>query len=220
MFRLIACLFAVILFVVPLQVRAAAPVSGRDYTEIKAPAPDAAATKILVVEFFSFYCWECSQRAAAMRQWRDSLSSDVATYRVVVPIVDSRGKEPANHAFLALQGLAQGAALEDAIYRVIHEGKRGFADVNAFREWLLGQKISPEEFDSAYNSFGTNARQQQAMRWTHALASTREGNVRIPSLLIDGRYIVEFGLTDFEEKLAVANALIERARAARTAPRQ
>lgn len=213
MFKTTISMFTVAWVLVAMPVRAIEPVVGKDYQEVKSPEPTAAGAKIVVVEFFSFYCHHCANQAARMQSWRAGLGSDIATVRVVVPILDQRGKEPGNQAFLALGRLAKGPALENIIFNAIHQDKRGFADVAALRDWLVTQGVAAAAFDTEFNSFGVNAGLQANNRRLRLLMES--DNTNIPVLAIDGRYLVSLGQSDIDSKLKVADALIARARAGR-----
>jgi protein dithiol oxidoreductase (disulfide-forming) len=181
---------------------------GRDYVAVQPPQPTNDSERIVVTEFFSYQCPHCFSFHPALDAWVARLPEDALFERVAV----SLGREswaPIAQTFYALDVMDRVDDLDGAIFDAIHlEGARLF-DEESIADWLAEHGVDRDEFVAIYDSFSVNsffARGEQISR-VHRIPS-------IPALVIDGKFllpIVDNGT--FDEQLARADLLIEKARA-------
>jgi thiol:disulfide interchange protein DsbA len=192
---------------------AAEPVEGKDYFRIEPALPAADPAKLLVTEFFSYQCPHCYKFAKPFEAWSERQPEDVRVNRSAVAIGHQQWMAAAR-AFYALTALKQLPQADDALFGAIHRDRRPLFDEASFTDWAAGQGIDRAAFQNAFRSFSV---QLQTKR-----ADDLSRQVRLPSvpaLVIDGRYLVAVHDDgDFNDQLAVADALIRRARAERAAP--
>jgi thiol:disulfide interchange protein DsbA len=189
---------------------AAEPVEGKDYFKVEPALPAADPAKLVVTEFFSYQCPHCYKFAKTFDAWSARQPADVKVGRAAVAI----GHEPwmaAARGFYALTALKQVPQVDEALFGAIHRDRKPLFDEASLTNWVSAQGIDRDAFQNAYRSFSV---QLQTKR-----ADDLSRQVRLPSvptLLIDGRYLVAVADDgDFNDQLAVADALIRRARAER-----
>jgi thiol:disulfide interchange protein DsbA len=189
---------------------AAEPVEGKDYFKVEPPLPAADPAKLLVTEFFSYQCPHCYKFAKPFDAWAEGQPADVKVNRAAVSIGHEQWMAAAR-AFYALTALKQVPQADDPLFGAIHRDRRPLFDEASLTEWAARQGIDRAAFQNAYRSFSV---QLQTKR-----ADDLSRQVRLPSvptLMIDGRYLVAVADDgDFNDQLAVADALIRRARAER-----
>lgn len=190
----------------------AAPVEGRDYTLVNPPKQTGDPSRIVVTEYFSYYCSHCANFAPYFDAWKKSLPADVHVERL--PISLGRASwVPVARTFLALQAMNSVERVDAALFTAInHQGVRMDSEA-AITAWLVGRGIDGKAFAAMYRSFGVDTQQRNAE------TRAREAGVgSTPSLVIDGRYMMVIGdageqrAQHYRAQLAVANELISRAR--------
>src|SRR6202008_4597222 len=130
----------------------AAPVEGKDYTAVVPPQPTSDASKIVVTEFFSYQCPPCFRFAHSFAAWSKTLPVDVKVERVAVSI-GHEAWEPAAQAFYALTAMDKVAAVDDALFKAIHEQHEKLFDEPSISTWVGAQGVDRQEFSKYYRSF-------------------------------------------------------------------
>ena len=105
-------------------------------------------------------------------------------------------------------------AIDDAFFGAIHRERKPLADETAIADWVATQGIDRAKFLNAYRSFSVQlqAKRADGLSRTIQLPS-------VPALLVDGRYLIPITDDgDFQDQLAIVDALIERMRRERAAP--
>jgi protein dithiol oxidoreductase (disulfide-forming) len=183
--------------------------AGRDYVAVVPPQPTSDPTRIVVTEFFSYACPHCYSFNPALTSWVGKLPKDVLFERVAVAFGRQPWQKPAQ-LFYALQSLGKAEELSPAIFRGIHVDREDFFSTDQqIIDWVAKHGIDSDQFAAAFNSFSMRsfvARGDQ-LGQSHHLPS-------VPTLVVDGKYmlpIIENG--DFAAQLAVADRIIEKARA-------
>ena len=189
---------------------AAAPVAGTDYQPINPPQPTSDPSKIVVTEFFSYQCPHCYRFAKPYEDWIAKLPADVKAERVAVSI-GHQAWMPAAQAFYALTAMKKVPAIDDALFGAIHRQRLQLDSEAALTDWVGRQGIDQAAFTQAYRSFSVklNTKRADDLSRSYRLPS-------VPTLAIDGRYLIPVADDgDFNDQLAIANALIEEARRTR-----
>lgn len=185
----------------------AAPVEDKDYSTLNPAQPTSDPAKIVVTEFFSYQCPHCYSFAKPFAAWSKTLPPDVKTERVAVSI----GHEtwvPMAQAYYALKAMNAVAALDDAIFTAIHRQGAQLVNEANIAAWLGKNGVNSAEFTKYYRSFSVqlNTKRADELSRTHRLPS-------VPVLVIDGKYMIRVSDNGkFDEQLAVANYLIDKAR--------
>lgn len=193
-------------------VHAAAPVAGKDYTEITPAQPTTDARRVVVTEFFSYGCPHCAAFAPAFAAWKKSLPADVLVERVPVSLGYQQW-QPLARTYVTLVALKNIDKVDDKIFAAIHQQGVRLETEEQITRWLGTQGIDAKAFTGMYRSFGVDT------QYKAGEARSREHRIpSIPTLVIDGRYLIaieDMGTSreaHFKAQLAVANALIARAK--------
>jgi protein dithiol oxidoreductase (disulfide-forming) len=184
-----------------------APVEGKDFVRLPAPAPVAApAGKIEVVEFFSYGCPHCYSFEPLLEPWVKKLPADVAFRRV--PAAFNASWEGLAKIFYALEASDQLEAMHKRVFAAIHVQRQKLdkeSDIAAFVKSAGGDDA---KFLDAYKSFGVATKLRQGKQLAEAYKI--DG---VPTLGIHGRWFTAGSLAGTHERaLAVADQLIARAR--------
>ena len=192
-------------------------------------APDEDTGKIEVIEFFYYLCPHCRHFDPYIEKWRASLPDDVVFIQKPVVFENSPEMTQALTSLAKLHYTLKALNLLDRLHSKIFElsqdrwakGPKLTSDDTAlelFVEWLTSEGgVNIDEFRKTYNSFGIDNQVKQAVQ--------RSQQYRIdgvPTVAIGGHYLT--GPSEFEEgdgfalTLAETDKLIERVRAAATAP--
>jgi thiol:disulfide interchange protein DsbA len=198
---------AAALILVACQVVSAAPVAEKDYFAINPAQPTTDSTKIVVTEFFSYQCPHCFSFAEPFAAWSESLPADVKAERVAVSIGHATWI-PMAQAYYALKAMNAVPALDDEIFTAIHRQAAQLVNEANIASWLGKNGVSSSEFTKYYRSFSVQLGTKRAdeLSRSHRLPS-------VPVLVIDGKYMIRIADNGkFDEQLAVANYLIDKAR--------
>lgn len=205
------------LFAIPMLALAgvaaavAAPVkyqAGEDYQVIFPPQPTVAESEgqVEVAEIFWYGCPHCFAFEPVLQPWVDQLPESVNFVRV--PAAFGPVWETHARAFYAAQVLGVEDKLHQDLFKAIHEEGKPLDSEDALAGFFADHGVAEDEFRDAYNSFTVQTRIDQAMKLLRGYGITS-----VPTLVIDGRYWVNPGLTDgFEGMIDVTEYLIEKAR--------
>jgi thiol:disulfide interchange protein DsbA len=186
---------------------AALPVEGKDYFLVDPALPPADPSKLVVTEFFSYQCPHCFRFAKPYAAWTAGLPADVKTDRAAVAIGHSAWVA-STQAFYALSVLKAVPRIDDAFFGAILQERKPLTDEASITNWVAGQGIDRTQFQNAYRSFSVQLQMKRADD-----LSRRVRLPSVPALVIDGKYLVPIADDgDFADQLALAKALIERAR--------
>lgn len=187
--------------------QAAEPVEGKDYIRINPAVPTSDASKVVVTEYFSYQCPHCFTFAKPFAAWSAGLPKDVKADRAAVSIGHASWAA-AGQAFYALSALKAVPGIDDALFGAIHRERKKLNDEAAIAAWVAGQGIDRAAFEKTYRSFSVQLQTKRAEELSRKVRLPS-----VPSLVIDGRYLVPIADDgDFRDQLAIADALIERAR--------
>ncbi len=193
------------------------PVEGTDYEIIKDAQPwQPRNGKIEVVEVFGYVCPACAAFHPLVSAWKARLPADVHFTYVPAPF----GPEwmPYAKAYYVAESMGLVDRSHDALIKAIHvtntmPGEGDKPDEAAIAKFYGQYGANPQEFLSTMNSFTVDAKVNQGRQFM-----VRTGVNQTPTLVINGKYRVKGN--SFEDMLRIASQLIERERAATSAPAQ
>jgi thiol:disulfide interchange protein DsbA len=189
--------------------RAQAPVEGRDFVRLGAPAPVAAPTgKIEVVEFFSYGCPHCYTFEPLLESWVKKLPADVAFRRV--PAAFNASWEGLAKLYYALEAAGQLEALHKRVFAAIHVQRQRLDKESEMVALVNSAGADGAKFLEAYKSFGVATKLRQGKQLSDAYKI--DG---VPTMGIHGRWFTSGSLAGSHERaLVVAEQLIQQARKA------
>jgi thiol:disulfide interchange protein DsbA len=181
-----------------------AQTAGKDYTPISPAQPTEDASKIEVLEFFSYGCPHCADFNPLLQAWVAKLPGDVVFRKV--PVTFGRAAW-ANIArlYYALKVTGDLDRLESDIFKAIHNDRINLFEEKSLLEWVAKKGVDQKKFAEAFNSFGVMSQVKRGDQMAQAYKI--QG---VPALAVDGKFLV--GGKDFNEQLANADKLIAKAR--------
>jgi len=185
---------------------AQAPVEGRDYSLIQPPQPPANATKIEVLEFFSYACPHCSSFEPMVGPWSRSLPADVAFRRVPVSFLFNA--ENFQRTYFALEATGLVEQMQSKVFAAVHVERQRLDKPEDIAALVTKNGGDGAKFLAAFKSFSvatavTKAKKLQA---DYKIES-------VPAITIHGRYLTSPSQANGgPQSLAVADALIDKVR--------
>ena len=203
--------FAVLIFALfglSIQAQAEPLVVGRDYTAFQPTLSTDDPAKVEVIEFFSYACPHCSDLNSYVKKWAKKLPSDVDFKRV--PVSFNPFYKLMARLYYALEAIGELDRLDDAVFPAIHVKGLQLIDDKSILEWVSAeaQGVDAKKFSDAFNSFGVLSKARRADQLA------REAKIQgVPSLMVDGRYLVNFnGIKSHEELLTRTQNVINKRR--------
>lgn len=177
---------------------------GVHYRKLDTPVRTQNPDRVEVAEVFWYGCPHCYRFKPLAEAW-EAQAPDYVDY-VRIPAALNRSWEPHARAFYALEALGAVDKLHDALFDALAGERRALNDGESLAKFVGGYGVDPEAFLKAYNSFGVNARLQQAQ------AKIRGARITgTPSMLVNGRYVVTASMAGSAAAvLKVVDYLIEK----------
>ena len=180
-----------------------AQTAGKEFAPISPAQPTEDAAKIEVLEFFSYGCPHCADFNPLLT-WVAKLPADVVVKKV--PVTFGRAAW-ANIAklYYTLEITGDLHRLEADVFKAIHAERQNLFEEKALTEWVVKKGVDPKKFAETFASFGVMSKVKRGDQMAQAYKITG-----VPALAVDGKYML--GDMGFNEKLAVADKLIAKAR--------
>ncbi|MFP4080673.1 MAG: thiol:disulfide interchange protein DsbA/DsbL [Ectothiorhodospira sp.] len=188
----------------------AALVEGQDWRRVRRPLTADPEDPIQVLEFFSYGCPHCGQLNRVLPPWLDQLPEDVTFRRVPITF----GRPEWGHLarlYYALDATGHLEALDEAVFKAIHEQGRALSSAQAVKDWVAEQEVDTGDFEAVFEAASTRARVARGDR-----LQSRLGVNSVPTLVVDGRYqVLGKRATRYQDLLEITDELIRRARSRR-----
>lgn len=173
-------------------------------TPITPAQPTEDASKIEVLEFFSYGCPHCADFNPLLVSWMAKQQGDVVVKKV--PITFGRAAW-ANIAklYYTLEITGDAHRLEKDIFNAIHVERQNLFEEKALTEWVVKKGVDAKKFSETFNSFGVMSKVKRGDQMAQAYKITG-----VPALAVEGKFLV--GGRDFNDTLTIADGLIAKAR--------
>jgi protein dithiol oxidoreductase (disulfide-forming) len=165
---------------------------------------------IRVTEFFSYGCPHCKTFEPLIAEWSAALPEDVRFERVAVSYSPDWTMLAQTYSVLARTGALEGN--HTRLFAALHDDGRTFRSKDELADFVDGHGITREEFLAAFDSPTTRRTLAESNRRVRDLSITS-----VPSIVIADRWVI-LPEVSRRDTLAVADHLIEKARAERVAP--
>ena len=174
------------------------------YTPITPAQPTEDASKIEVVEFFSYGCPHCADFNPLLHAWAAKQPGDVVVKKV--PITFGRAAW-ANIAklYYTLEITGDLQRLESDVFKAIHVERQNLFEERALTEWVVKKGVDTKKFSETFNSFGVMSKVKRGDQMAQAYKI--QG---VPALAVEGKFLI--GGRDFNETLSIADGLIGKLR--------
>ena len=160
-----------------------------------------------VVEYFSWACIHCRNLDELIEGWKQNLPEGVSFRRVHASYSGPLRVLARTHVALERHDALD--ANHARIFRAIHDRNRQFLTAEAMADFVAGYDIDRETFLAAVGSAATASAVER-----DAAESAAIGIFAVPSLVVDGKYIINMGVGR-KQALANLDALIEELLAGR-----
>ena len=187
---------------------AAAYEAGVHYQKLPVPVETQDASRLEVVEVFSYACIHCYRLQAAVERWRQTLPADVAFRRL--PLVTSR-LEPFARAYFAAEAMGIAEHIHGPMFAAIHEHGLDMSRPDYLRRLFVREGgVGEADFDATLESFGVRSRVRQAEAEAQLFRI-----MATPTIVVNGRYVAEVPMAGSPEAMfLVVNHLLDLERAA------
>ena len=167
------------------SVRAAEFIEGTHYEVLPVTVETRDASKVEVVEVFSYACVHCFNFDPMIESWKERQDENVDFFRL--PAVFSADYELLAQSFYAAESLGVTEQVHMPMFEGIHVKNQDLRRVPLLVDLFESSAdVSEEDFNTAYNSFSVRSRVQQAKAKGRAYRVTG-----VPSLVVNGKYLID-----------------------------
>lgn len=193
---------------IPAFAQAAEFEEGRHYSRIVPAQPTETKGKVEVVELFWYGCPHCHRFQPYLERWLKQLPGDVEFRRM--PAVLAEHWAIHTRAYYTAEALGVLDQIHKPLFDAIHAQKRRLDTEERLMDFFTEHGVSKDDFKKTFNSFAVEARVRRALEM-----SRRYNTEATPSVVVNGKYIVNSGQTDgnFNTMVKVINFLVEKERA-------
>ncbi|WP_111496928.1 MULTISPECIES: thiol:disulfide interchange protein DsbA/DsbL [Marinobacter] len=199
-------LCALLLLPLAATVQAAEWQEGKDYQRLDSPIPTRNPDHIEVTEVFWYGCPHCYAFKPLIENWAAQKPSDVDF--VLVPAALGRLWEVHARAFYTTQALDVLSKTHDAMFDALARDHKRLTSAEDIGEFLTDYGVDKDRFVKTFNSFGVNAKMQQAQSFVRAARITG-----VPTMIVNGKYKVTASMAgSHENMIKVIDYLVEKER--------
>jgi thiol:disulfide interchange protein DsbA len=167
------------------SVRAAEFIEGTHYEVLPVTVETRDASKVEVVEVFSYACVHCFNFDPMIESWKERQDENVDFFRL--PAIFSADWELLAQSFYAAESLGVTDQVHMPMFEGIHVKNQDLRRVPLLVDLFESSAdVSEEDFNTAYNSFSVRSRVQQAKAKGRAYRVTG-----VPSLVVNGKYLID-----------------------------
>ncbi len=186
---------------------------GVHYFDIDPPLTGQPGEGVTVTEVFSYLCNHCATFEPYMQSWKKRKPEDVVLKRIPVEFGRAIWSLYARAYVTAdLLGVAEEShvAMMDSLWKE----RRQMRSMEEIAEFYAEFGVEPEKFVATSKSFAVD------MRMKNEQKAVREAGVSgTPAMIVNGKYRISAGgaVRDYDQMLAIVDALVAREQAAETA---
>lgn len=187
--------------------------AGHDYAEINPPVSLPASDKITVVELFWYGCPACYRMEPHLEGWLRDKPEQVEFVRIPAIFNNPQWALHAQ-AYYTAEALDMVEKFHAPFFHAIHRFQRRFGNEEQLAAFFGELGVSAEDFTRTFNSFSVQTKVRQAADLTG-----RYGIQSVPSLVVEGKYLVNGPMAGSYEKLFDTINILAAREAARVAAR-
>ena len=185
-------------------------IPGKDYAELDFPQATTDPKRIEVLELFYYGCPHCFELEPILLRWLKHLPKNAYFRRM--PAIFNDSWVPMAKAFYAAEALGVLDKLHEPMFNAIHLQGINLNSKDTLLKFVASQGVDAAKFGAAYDSFGVQAKVNEAHQLTGSYGITG-----VPSVIVDGKYRTSSSMVGSHEKLPAALdeliAMVQRERA-------
>ncbi|MGP4845162.1 thiol:disulfide interchange protein DsbA/DsbL [Marinobacter sp. 1Y8] len=190
-------------------VNAADFVAGEDYEVMSNPLPTRNPDEVEVTEVFWYGCPHCYAFKPFIEAWEESKADDVDFE--MLPAALGRSWEVHARAYYTLQALGVLDKTNSAMFDALARDHKQLNTPEAIGAFLTDYGVDKDAFVKAFDSFGVNAKMQQAQSRVRAARITG-----VPTVIVNGKYKVSASTAGgHEQMIEVIDYLVAKERDAK-----
>lgn len=178
------------------------PDEGIEYQLLTPPQPTNTAGKVEVVELFWYGCGHCFMFEPHISAWLKKKPENVEFIRI--PATLNPGWAIHARAYYTAEVLGVLDKIHEPLFHAIHVEKRRLNDEAALAAFFAARGVAEADFRKTFHSFAVDTKLRRATSLTQ-----RYGISGVPSVIINGKYRTDGGMTgSYESLLQVMDYLI------------
>lgn len=179
-------------------------VAGQHYIAVDPPQPTRDATKVEVVEVFSYACPHCASFQPYLDAWMEKAPENIDFQRI--PVVFRPNWEPLARAYYVGEILDVLDDTHHAIFDAMHKERRNLFNPDEIKALFAEKGIDEATYDSTAKSFAVETRMRRGDQMVR-----RYGVQGTPSLIVNGKWRVSTRTAGggYDKMLDVVSYLIE-----------
>lgn len=183
-------------------------VLGRDYAVLPSPQPTSDATKIEVLEFFSYACHSCDALQPYFAKWEAKAPKDVCVVRAPISLGHSQW-QPSARAYYALEASGDLKRLDAPLFRALNRQRVPLFTDESVLQWVGAQGVDSKRFGAHLKSMSVDAKTKAA-----ELLARRYQVLQTPTIIVNGKYLLlARAAKSYEDWPALIDELVALARA-------
>lgn len=187
-------------------------VEGTHYSELSTTINKRPNSQKEVREFFSFYCPGCYRHEPVISALKAKLPADVPLIKNHIDGMPGRDlviEQGLSKALITAKILKIEDKITAAIFSYIHVNRSTFSNNEDIKRLFLLNGVDAKRFDKIFNSFSVKTGINKMNKSTKALRN--QGVTRVPTIIVNGRYMVETGaIKSKEQYIALVLYLLNR----------
>lgn len=182
---------------------------GTHYEKLGTPLPTSSPDKIEVTEVFWYGCPHCYDFKPLIEEWEKNKADDVEF--ILLPAALGSSWETHARAFYTMQALGVLDKTHSPMFDALARDRKPLNTPERIADFLTEYGVDKEKFLKTFNSFGVNAKMQQAQSKVRAARITG-----VPTIIVDGKYKVSASMAgNHENMIKVIDYLVEKERSAK-----
>lgn len=178
---------------------------GPAYSQVKPVLPTQSGGKIEVVEIFWYGCSHCFSFEPHVNAWLETKPEDVV-FRQVPGVLNSRWAVHAR-GFFAAEKMDALDKFHAPLFNALHVQRRNIFTRDALVDFAAEAGLDKKTFARHYESNETEVKMKQAFLMARDAKITG-----VPSLIVNGRYLVSSSAGSFERMIQTVDQLIRKER--------
>nr|WP_227545964.1 thiol:disulfide interchange protein DsbA/DsbL [Marinobacter fonticola] len=181
---------------------------GTHYEKMSTPLPTGNPEKIEVTEVFWYGCPHCYDFKPLIEEWEKNAADDVEF--ILLPAALGSSWETHARAFYTTQALGVLDETHSPMFDALARDRKPLNTPERIADYLADYGVDKEKFIKTFDSFGVNAKMQQAQSKVRAARITG-----VPTMVVNGKYKVSASMAgNHENMIEVIDYLVEKERSA------